>query len=1744
MIKSIPSKRLCGIRFTNLSTEEIKRLSVKEITNQATFDNLQHPSCGGLYDSALGPADRDDVCSTCSLNFLHCPGHFGHISLPLPVYNPLFFRLLVQILKGACLNCHHLLADRVSLLLIKAQLQCLEYGLLSVVDDLENIVREFSISHDGATTSTVSAIDTALQKYVDQAIQGINKKEASKNAKVRNVTECKQHLITNFRTNQLQHRAKCGLCKKRVQQLRTEHNSKIYFKKGSRRSTIRKASVAKKTQQQEGNAQEEESANNQANKEPTDLLSDVSEQVYLTPQNAREHMKLIVENEGSILRHLFGALAEDENSENPNSLDVFFLEVIPVPPSRFRPISKVGDKRFENPQTANLNHVLTNSITLALILDIVKQDEETQTTVEDDTAVPVERDESVLARVLGKSKVEKLHNAWINLQTRVNCLIDSSLDKLNTDKHPGIRQLLEKKEGLFRKHMMGKRVNYAARSVISPDPNIATDEIGIPEVIATKLTYPQPVTPWNVKELRQAVINGPNVHPGALIVENEDGSKTLLRAGNTTQREAIAKQLLTPNTTLGVASSKKVHRHVKNGDILLLNRQPTLHKPSIMAHRAHILPGEKTLRLHYANCKSYNADFDGDEMNVHFPQNEVGRAEAYDIMTTNNQYLVPKDSTPLSGLIQDHMVSGVRITIRGRFFNRQDYQHLVYSALTDKHGPVKLLPPTIRKPCILWSGKQVFSTLLLNIIPDDKEPLNYTGKAKISGKHWETHKARPFAAGGTALIDDDMSESEIIVRHGQLLCGVLDKAHYGPTPYGLVHCCYELYGGKVSGRLLTCLGRLFTSFLQTISGFTLGVEDILVTAKADRKRRKLLNKAEGYGPAVAAKALGVEDATDSAVLLEKLEDAHRNLSGNDMREIDLCMKSTTDEVTNDVNKVCIPRGLQKTFPDNNLQLMVQAGAKGSQVNCMQISCLLGQIELEGRRPPLMISGRSLPSFLPYDTSPRAGGFVDGRFLTGIRPQEYFFHCMAGREGLVDTAVKTSRSGYLQRCLIKHIEGLVVGYDLTVRDSDGSIIQFQYGEDALDILKTPFLREKQFPFMIANHTALLDEKHLGQISQKLSTNDVKEIQHKIKKWEKRHGNWEGQKMVKPFAYFAYKKSDKVKAEIADTETNEMELKKKTKEKLSELWRTTSDKQKYSKHCGRCPDPVLSQLQPDLHFGNTSEKFTKMVESYISANPHRLLCTQKDVSNTRLTADQFRTMMNMKYLTSLCHPGEAVGLLAAQSIGEPSTQMTLNTFHFAGRGEMNVTLGIPRLREILMVGSQNIKTPSMSIPVLPSHKAHKRAKKLKKKLTRVYLSEVLEKVNVTEMYEVKGSGMKYRIYTIKLTFLPQDCYKEDSDLTPEDVVNYVERKFLKRLVSAIKQKIKQIINTRIVDSKTRSSVLNDDLEDAVDERPNRGNKGEDEDSEDEGDESDAVARKRRQQRMDDMEYEEGGDEEEEDVEEEMEQSDEEEGQKTQSNDEEEGEKEEGGEEDKDKTSAPSVEVKKSKKKKKTEIVHDDDDKRISAVYSISDLIFDYKYDTEDDLWCSVSLRLDIVDSKMDICSVVENEAKKSIVLQTPGITRCFLQDSTVPDDASHKILQIEGVNIMEMFWYDKILNLRRLYSNDIHAMANTYGIEAARRVLIKEIQEVFKAYGIHVDSRHLTLIGDYMTFDGVYRPFNRFSLRSNSSPLQKMSFEQSMTYLKEATVDGSCDQLKSPSARLVVGRVVTGGTGSFDLIQPLR
>lgn len=1663
-----------NLQFNIFDADDIRKFSVCTITNPISFDTLGNSTRGGLYDNRMGPSVRKELCGTCNSGSIDCIGHFGHIQLVMSVYNPFFIKNASSILKSICTKCYKLQLSPRLKEIVEMQLKLIDAGYVSEASELEDQKIVFCSSTSASRVKREDEDDDSEKVY-----QNREKKYAKTMKKLQKMLETDPiNHYGNTKTseslrNSIIHstfgaaangttKTTCMHCNRKWRKIR------LAFKKFVMSLTKHEMeSIEDRTER--GEKEDEKAKGSESFK--------TSQKVIMATE-CRDIMKKIFENDGEFLKAIFPILKTTKGEP----YDVFFMDVLPVVPPIWRPPNFVNDMMCEHPQTKAYQRVVEHNNQLMYIMAIKKSQEDGELKL----APEMKEDaENIYKLSRGETANEKIYFKWDQLQSAIDMILDkeATFSKYSTDNSIGIKQLFEKKQGLIRMNMMGKRVNYACRTVITPDPYIEVDSIGIPEAFALKLTYPVAVTPWNVTQLRKMVINGPDKHPGACFIETTNGSKRLIPREES-KREAMAATLLKPVDNEGI---KFVHRHLLNGDVMLLNRQPTLHRPSIMAHKARILKGEKTFKLHYSNCKSYNADFDGDEMNAHYPQNEVGRSEAYNLVGVPHHYLVPKDGTPLGGLIQDHMISGVKMSMRGRFFNREDYQQLVFQGLCNKTGRIKFLPPTIIKPRKMWSGKQIFSTLILNIIPENKSPLNLTSTAKLGANVWQTAKRRKWKYGGTELSGNEMTEAEVVIRSGELLVGVLDKNHYGSTPYSLIHCVYELYGGEVSTKLLSAFTRVFTTFLQW-EGFTLGVHDILVLNEADEKRSEIIEKSRSIGKSVTCQVLDCSEEISNEELAEKIEDAYAN-DPKFRTNLDRKYKSAMDVYTNDINKTCLPAGLVSKFPSNNLQLMVTSGAKGSTVNTMQISCLLGQIELEGKRPPVMINGKSLPSFVIFECSPKSGGFIDGRFMTGIEPQGFFFHCMAGREGLIDTAVKTSRSGYLQRCLIKHLEGLTVSYDGTVRDSDRSVVQFMYGEDGMDILKSQFLKEKQLPFLIENLNAIKNDEKIEQLCDSPEIEEkMKKHLKKIKSYKKKHGNT----LQRPVRNHATRK---------------------------------------------CPPTLNSQFPPHRSFGSLSECAEDILERYFKKNEYA-------------DRESIRNMYCLKSIESLAEPGEPVGLLAAQSIGEPSTQMTLNTFHFAGRGDMNVTLGIPRLREILMMAAKNPKTPSMEIPFLNqnSENLDKISEKFRVRLNQVTMADVLSSVNVKSYIALKPS--RVRKYEFTFNFLPHYVYKKQFMVKPKRILKYTHEHFLIRLFKLIEKATKDYGGDYVVKEQKEQQTASKKKDDEDNEHEGRQvdevikdlhtNEGSDEDDDAALDDDDATADKRRAKQDDECDYEEpesdagepNSDDEELDLAKIKLEVD----------------------EDFDVSKIEQLVAKKSnedieqlKKFEQKEAEDHDDDNDEDVVHYLqrktshncgSITVNDFIKDTKKSMWCCIKFEVPIKVKNIDMTSVIRDAARTSVIWEVPKIKRAitFKQNDTL-------CVKTEGINVEAMLQYDKILDLNKLYTNDIHGVANSYGIEAAARVIVKEVQNVFKVYGITVDPRHLSLIADYMTFDGKIEPLNRRGIESSASPFQQVSFESALTFLKSAAVRGRSDNIDSPSTCLITGHPCKVGTGAFGLLNDL-
>lgn len=453
-----------------------------------------------------------------------------------------------------------------------------------------------------------------------------------------------------------------------------------------------------------------------------------------------------------------------------------------------------------------------------------------------------------------------IFSKWLELQETVNSLFDSTQSsKLQDKEGGGIKQLLEKKEGLFRMKMMGKRVNFSGRSVISPDPNLDTHEIGVPLFMAKKLMFPERVTATNVEDLRVLVINGPKNYPGAHYIE-ENGHKILLERATLDQREAFARQLLDN------AENKIVYRHLLSGDALLFNRQPTLHKNSMTVHQARVLNQGLTIRFHYANCNGYNADFDGDEMNLHFLQNYQARAEALHLALNDKQFILSTNKNPVRGLVQDYVFSPMLLSLKNVFLRRNEFFQLLYIALfsfVDKsekrsllglnsinrnnmetanclsefvYRKIKVIHPAVVYPEELWTGKQLFSNIFKLVAEFGEEEFEDEAEGQAKEGIVMSKKTRVNESYLCAVSKED---SKMIVRKNVIMTGIIDKNAVGSSKFGFIHCFFEIYGPHKTGILISAITKMCTNFLK-LNGFTCGLGDLILNEDFEQKRKALM----------------------------------------------------------------------------------------------------------------------------------------------------------------------------------------------------------------------------------------------------------------------------------------------------------------------------------------------------------------------------------------------------------------------------------------------------------------------------------------------------------------------------------------------------------------------------------------------------------------------------------------------------------------------------------------------------------------------------------------------------------------------------------------------------------------------------------------------------------------------------------------------------------------------------------------
>lgn len=769
---------------------------------------------------------------------------------------------------------------------------------------------------------------------------------------------------------------------------------------------------------------------------------------------------------------------------------------------------------------------------------------------------------------------------------------------------------LRGKKGRVRGNLMGKRCNFSSRTVITPDPYMDIDQIGVPVWIALRQTVPETVNQFNIEQLTKCVRLGAGVLGGAHRIITNGG-------------EVIHLVMRSDRERLRLEFGDVIERYLMDEDWIMFNRQPSLHKQSIMGHRVKVMPGF-TFRLPVCDTTPYNADFDGDEMNMHVCQSYMASVEIAQIMQVPRQIISPQSNKPIIGMVQDVLIGAYLFTQKDTFLERGEVMDLLM--YVEHRRPSRLPAPAVLHPRPLWTGKQIVSALMPGI----------TLRKKVRN--------------GQESTIEDIREKYVLVVNGQLLAGSMCKGSLGSVSGGVIHIIYKDCSCQAASHFIGDCQRVIHCWLQG-EGFSIGIRDC-VTQKATEKQV-------------------------CRIIRKSLRDNHQ-LQQHKQGEHDLRLEGRTSQLLQSILDRTGRSVLHDIDPQNSIYRAVTSGSKGNPINISQIMACVGQQSVEGRRINVT-KDTSLSCYTShFKDSPQKHGFVANSYFLGLTPQEYFFHAMGGREGLVDTAVKTAATGYISRRLVKMMESIHTEYDKTVRSSSGEIIQFVYGGDGVDPI---YIEKQQLPCLTWSH-------------------------ERIQQWciPPLRTEWPGatRAQVRQLYEDCQREADTLRSVC---EIIHRKRQKYTSSVIEDVVFCSIHVRRMLTHFDNRNGKMPMYYRPTGIVTALCDKMSRiggqMQTCMVQLLLQHYLCSYQVIFVYRLDEQalvECTRSIYSEYIKSLVQPGEMVGAIAASSIGEPCTQMTLNTFHYAGVLSKNVTLGVPRFKELIDV-SKNIKTPSITLHLKP-------------------------------------------------------------------------------------------------------------------------------------------------------------------------------------------------------------------------------------------------------------------------------------------------------------------------------------------------------------------------------------------------------------------------------------------------------------
>ncbi|KAJ4398727.1 DNA-directed RNA polymerase III subunit C1 (rpo31) [Didymella pomorum] len=909
-----------------------------------------------------------------------------------------------------------------------------------------------------------------------------------------------------------------------------------------------------------------------------------------------------------------------------------------------------------------------------------------------------------------------LMEQWDFLQLQIAMYINSDAPGLKQQglqkTMRGFSQRLKGKGGRFRQNLSGKRVDFSGRTVIGPDPNLSIEEVAVPERVAKNLTYPEKVTRYNIEKLKKLVLNGANKYPGANYILKDDADRQPTRERSKISLAALTKhdrkgeRLKRPAENLRIGDI--VERHIEDGDIVLFNRQPSLHKLSILSHRAKVRPW-RTFRLNECVCNPYNADFDGDEMNLHVPQTEEARTEATELMGVKYNIATPKNGTPIIAAIQDFITAAFLLSNKSNFYDRRTFCQIVnymfngdgaYDPDTGKTLPIEIPPPVIWKPQALWTGKQVFN-LLMRPNKESRVLVNLEAANKMF---------KPKAGVPHDLSDND---AYLVIRNSEVMCGCMDKATVGDGKKDSVfYVMMRDFGPQHAVQGMNRLSKLSARWLSN-NGFSLGISDVTPGEKLMQKKQALVIEAYKQCDKI------ISDFQEGKLQRDPGCDEEKTMENR--------IGGILSNVRQAAGDICF----EELSRWNSPLLMAKCGSKGSNLNVSQMVASVGQQMIGGARVADGFHHRTLPHFPKAARQPAAKGFVSNSFFSGLTPSEFIFHAMSGREGLVDTAVKTAETGYMSRRLMKSLEDLSASYDDTVRNSSGTVVQFQYGDDNLDPVD---MEGKAKPVNF-------DRTFSHAVTSTWNNDEPTLVPKEIREHVHARMNTERNK------YPRYKLDGVTRLAFKDNSDSGIDQ----KESMRDFLDTVEDY--VGKKAAKLENTLLY-----LGVAEPSQSLEKLPDEV--AEKYSLADGIAKISQSAL--DTFIDLCLTKYHRSRVQPGHAVGAIGAQSIGEPGTQMTLKTFHFAGVAGMSITQGVPRIKEIINASS-TISTPVITCE-LSNKVSESAARIVKARVEKTFLRDIISYVE--DVWHPSGAYIAMRIDwdTVNALFV---------DIQPHDIIRAINK-----------------------------------------------------------------------------------------------------------------------------------------------------------------------------------------------------------------------------------------------------------------------------------------------------------------------------------------------------------------------------------